>query len=114
MEQEKQIKEMESIIFESSPVPSVWRSDAHKMAEALYNAGYRKEQEVASTVIKFLINKKHELQKDNDLINASVEFYDFIDNFIGLTGEEILAELEKEHIDVWHKLSNPYTHRRNF
>ena len=41
----EQIEEMAKVIFEVSPIPSVWWSDATRFAEALYNAGYRKQSE---------------------------------------------------------------------
>lgn len=44
MTKDEQIKEMANVIFESSPISSVWRSDAVRFAKALYNAGYRKQE----------------------------------------------------------------------
>ena len=52
----KQIEEMASIIFESSPIPSVWRSDATRFAELLANAGYRKASDVAREMVEMLTN----------------------------------------------------------
>ena len=52
MTENEQIEEMANIIFESSPIPSVWRSDATKFAESLYNAGYRKASEVAKEIFE--------------------------------------------------------------
>jgi len=44
IDEKKQIDDMADVIFEESPIPSVWRSDAVKIAEALYSEGYRKQK----------------------------------------------------------------------
>lgn len=45
IDEKKQIDDMADVIFEKSPIPSVWRSDAVKFAEALYSEGYHKQKE---------------------------------------------------------------------
>ena len=59
------------------------------------------KQEVASMIIEHFISKKESLcqvkyhQEDiDDFFIRLLEFWDYIDNFVGLTGEEILAELK--------------------
>ena len=42
--EKKQIEEMANELFEKSPIACLWRSDAEKLAEHLYNAGYRKQE----------------------------------------------------------------------
>lgn len=59
-------------------------------------------QEVAKEIIERFVNKKNELRKfeyqdQNDFLRRTLDFWCYIDNFVGLTGEEILAELEKEY-----------------
>lgn len=63
------------------------------------------KQEVASTIIEHFISKKESpcqakcSQDDIDnFFLRLLEFWDYIDNFVGLTGEEILAELKKKYI----------------
>ena len=62
------------------------------------------EQEVAREVIEHIINKKNNLSQSeyhkdiDDFWLRRLEFWDYIDNFVGLTGEEILAELKKKDI----------------
>jgi hypothetical protein len=65
----------------------------------------RAEQEVASRIIGHLVSKKNELcqveyhQKEiDDYFLRALEFWDYIDDFVGLTGEEILAYLKKKYI----------------
>lgn len=58
---DKQIEEMANIIFESSPIPSVWRSDAVRFAEVLYNAGYRKASDVAREILSEIDNALHDM-----------------------------------------------------
>lgn len=41
----EQIEGMAKVIFESSPLPEMWMSDARISAEVLYNEGYRKQSE---------------------------------------------------------------------
>ena len=52
MNKDEQIEEMADIIFKTSPIPSVWRSDAVRFAENLYNAGYRKASDVAREIFE--------------------------------------------------------------
>ena len=63
------------------------------------------EQKVAREIIEHFISKKERLrqaeyhQQDmDDFFLRPLEFWDYIDNFVGLTGEEILAELKKKYI----------------
>lgn len=58
------------------------------------------KQEVASTIIEHFISKKESLRQEKfhqedieDFFLRPLELWDYIDNFVGLTGEEILAEL---------------------
>ena len=66
MNKDEQIEEMADIIFKTSPIPSVWRSDAVRFAENLYNAGYRKASEVAREIIAEI---------DDALHNMAVEYH---------------------------------------
>ena len=62
------------------------------------------KQEVAREIIEHFVNKKNELlkfkyhQDIKDYWLQKLEFWEYIDNFVGLTGEEILAELKKKYI----------------
>lgn len=58
------------------------------------------KQEVAREIFDVLDKKKRYLMKNNNynLFKASIDFFDHIDDFVGLTGEEILAEIEKKYI----------------
>jgi hypothetical protein len=84
MNKEKQIEEMAKVIFEVSPIPSVWRSDATRFAESLYNAGYRKATEVAREIFAeiegFLSEKK---------------FGTFYFNYLN----DLIAELKKKYTE---------------
>lgn len=61
-------------------------------------------KEVAREIIEHFVNKKNEFRKfkyhqdQDDFWMRTLGFWDYIDNFVGLTGEEILAEIEKKHI----------------
>lgn len=88
----KQIEEMTNVIFESSPLPSVWRSDATNFAEALYNAGYRKAFDVVAEVladVMFAISKivSEHIESDNSLTEAEVDII------------HALAELKKKYTE---------------
>lgn len=57
------------------------------------------KQKVAREIFDVLDKKKRYLMKSNNynLFKASIDFFDHIDDFVGLTGEEILAEIEKKY-----------------
>ena len=66
MSRDKQIEEMANVIFESSPIPSVWRSDAVRFAEKLYTAGYRKAEDVAREIIQDIVDPVWRAYKDSE------------------------------------------------
>lgn len=51
MDKQTQIEEMTNIIFESSPIPELWRGHANRIAKALYYEGYGNHSEVAREII---------------------------------------------------------------
>ena len=51
MSKEKQIEEISNVIYDDSNInDTYWRSHCEQLAETIYNAGYRKQSEVAKEV----------------------------------------------------------------
>lgn len=104
MTKQEQIEAMEKIIDE---LYNVYDTTAGEIAEGLYNAGYRKEQETAKEIER-LKSENEELSK---VVSSKV--YDLIDNTKEIADAreaweqqakiDVLNELKRqaEHCDQW-------------
>lgn len=80
MSKEKQIKEIANAIYEGPSTHGIcWRSYYERLAETIYNAGYRKEDDIAKEIFEKLyanikFNRHTVSVWKNILIEAAKEY----------------------------------------
>lgn len=106
MDEKKQIEEMAVLIFEASPIPSMWHVDAQKLSKALYNAGYRK---IPDGAVVLTIEEVEEFRRDS----AQVRFLKkrIQDDARKETAREILDMFDDRNIITWDDLKKQIAQR---
>ena len=91
MSKEKQIEEIRNDIFAAFGGYAKWEEDWQSLAEAVYNAGYRKQSEVAREIIADLVNFADDKERQMSFYGHSVWYIDADDV------TDFIAELKKKY-----------------